>query len=61
MAESLFKSLAELVIFCTTENRGVSSAKYFGLDVKSSDKSFTYIKKNIGPSIEPFADIRRLS
>ena len=46
-------------MFSTTENRGVSSAINFGLDVKSSDKSFTYIKKSIGPSIEPFVDIRR--
>ena len=54
MAKSLFKSLADLVIFFTTENRDVSSANNFGLDAKSSDKPLMYIIKNNGPSIEPY-------
>ena len=54
MAKSLFKSLADLVIFFITENRDVSSANNFGLDAKSSDKPLMYIIKNNGPSIEPY-------
>ena len=46
LAKSLFKSMADLVIFSITENRDVSSANNCGLDPKSSDKT--------GPSIEPY-------
>ena len=48
----LFKSLGDLVIFSTTENRDVSSTNDFGLDAKSSDKSFVYNTKIKSPIIE---------
>ena len=41
------------MIFSTTRYRVVSFANNFGLDAKSSDKSFMYIRKNNDPSIEP--------
>ena len=45
--------LADLVLFSTTQNSDASSANNSALDAKSSDKSFIYIRKRIGPSIEP--------
>ena len=53
MVQSLFNSLADLVILSTTENSDVSSANNFALDAKSSNKSFMCIRKSNGPSIEP--------
>ena len=53
MVKSLFNSLADLVIFSTTENSDISIENSLALDAKSSDKSFMYIRKSIGPSIEP--------
>ena len=46
LAKSLFKSLADLVIFSTTKNKDVSSANNFAFDAKSLDKSYMYIRKN---------------
>ena len=43
LAKSLLNSLADLVIFPTTENSDVSRVSNFALDAKSSDKSFIYI------------------
>ena len=45
----MFKSLSDLVIFSTTEDRDVSFVNNFGLDAKSSNKLFMYIRKNNGP------------
>ena len=53
LVKSLFNSLAELVVFSTIENSDVSSANNFALDAKSSDKSFMYIRKSNGPSLDP--------
>ena len=52
LAKSLLNSLADLVIFPTTENSDVSRVSNFALDAKSSDKSFIYIyiRENNGPS-----------
>ena len=44
--------MADLVMLSTTDNDDVSSANNFALDAKSSDKSFMYIRKHNGPSIE---------
>ena len=52
LVKSLFNSLADLVIFSTTENNDVSSSNNFALDAKLSDKLFVYIRKNNDPSIE---------
>ena len=49
---SIINSLADLVIFSTTENSDVSSANNFELDAKLSDKSIMYIRKSSGPNIE---------
>ena len=53
LAKSLFNSLADLLIFSTSENRNVSSSNNFALDVKLSDKSFMYIRKSRDLKIEP--------
>ena len=45
--------MADLVKFSTTENSHVWFANNFALNTESSDKSFMYIGKSNGPSIEP--------
>ena len=52
LAESLFKSLTNLVIFSTTEYRDISFANNYELDVESSDNSFMFIRKDNGPNRE---------
>ena len=42
-----------MFLWCTTEKREVSSANDLGLEDKSSERSSIYIKKNIGPRIDP--------
>ena len=50
----LMVSLTVLVVMSfTAENKGVLSAKCFGLDYKLFGKSFMYIKNNKGPKIGP--------
>ena len=56
LAMSIINSLADLVIFSTTENSDVSSANNFALDAKLSDKSIMYIRKSSGPNIELCGD-----
>ena len=53
LAKSLLSSAAELSLLCTRESKEVSSANNLVLDDNSSAKSFMYIKKSSGPSIEP--------
>ena len=53
LAKSLFNSLADLLIFSTSENSDASSSNNFASDVKLSDKSFMYIRKSSGLKIEP--------
>ncbi len=37
----------------TEQNREVSSANKYGVQIRSSTRSFTYTRKNNGPKIEP--------
>ena len=53
LAKSLLISAADLSLLCATENKKASSVNNLVLDDNSSAKSFMYIKKNSGPSIEP--------
>ena len=53
LAKSLLNSLADLLIFSTSENSDVLSTNNFALDVKLSGKSFMYIRKSSGLKIEP--------
>ena len=41
-------------VLWTTENNEVSSANSFAFDDKPTAKSFMYIKKSSGPSMEPW-------
>ena len=51
---SLFNSIVDVFISCTTENREVSSANSLALDDKPSGKSLIQIKKSNGPKIDPW-------
>ena len=58
LAKSLLNSLADLVIFPTTENSDVSRVSNFALDAKSSDKSFIYIlEKTMAQVQEPLLQL----
>ena len=48
-----------MFLSCTTEKREVSSANNLKLEDKSSDRSLTYVKKNIGPRIDPWVTLAR--
>ena len=54
--KSLFNSLAELLMPCTTMKRDLSSGKNFALEVKSLDKSFIQIKNYNGPIMTPWME-----
>ena len=51
--KSLLTSAVELSILCPTENKEVSLAINLTLDDNSSARSFLFVKKGNGPSIEP--------
>ena len=52
--KSLFKSFAVAFILWITKKRGVSSANNLGFEVKPSDKSLIWIRKNHGSRIDPW-------
>ena len=54
---SLFNSIVDVFISCTTENREVSSGHSLALDDKLSGKSLIWIKKSNGPKIDPWGTL----
>ena len=53
LPKSSLRSLTEVLISVTTENREVSSANSLHSLLRPSDKSLIYIKNNKGPRIDP--------
>ena len=51
------RSLADIFVSPTTENREVSSAKSLGFDDNPFDNSLMQIKNNKGPRIEPCGNL----